>query len=249
MNFYTSIADTYEAIFPLNPEQVNFITAATQASGNLNLLDVGCGTGKLAQALAHQGHRVIGIDLNENMVNRAVTENKHDAVSYFVLNMLELDARFQSQSFDAVICFGNTLVHLPNLASVEKFIESAYKVLKPGGRLLIQIINYDRILNQLIEGLPTIDNAEIEFVRKYEYLEKQYRIDFRTQLTIKASGQIIENSQILLPIKKDELIGIIKKSGFVNITCFGGFNLQVWDESAQPLIVEATKKNLQELGS
>lgn len=241
MNFYTSIAEAYDAIFPVNPEIVNFVATATQASANLAILDVGCGTGKLAQALAQQGHRVTGIDLNQEMVARAVAGNTHESVRYYVQNMLELDARFQPQSFDAVLCFGNTLVHLPNTAAVGEFTRQAFQVLKPGGLLLIQIINYDRILNQQINGLPTIDNAEIEFVRRYEYLKTQHRIDFRTRLTIKASGRVIENSQLLLPLKKEELMEQITVAGFVKLKAYGGFNRQDWSEATQPLVIEAQR--------
>ncbi len=241
MNFYTFIAEAYEAIFPVNPEQVNFVASATQASGNLAILDVGCGTGQLAQALARQGHRVTGIDLNPEMVARAVAGNTHDSVNYYVQNMLELDARFQPQSFDAVLCFGNTLVHLPDIDAVSVFARQAFQVLKPGGRLLLQLINYDRILNRHINGLPTIDNTEIEFVRKYEYLKKQHRIDFRTRLTIKASGKVIENSQLLLPLKKEELMEQISAAGFVKLKAYGGFKRQEWSEDAQPLVLEAER--------
>jgi 2-polyprenyl-3-methyl-5-hydroxy-6-metoxy-1,4-benzoquinol methylase len=243
MNFYTSIAEAYEAIFPLNREQVNFIATATQASGNLDVLDVGCGTGQLAQALAQQGHRVTGIDLNPEMVARAVAGNTSDSVNYYVQNMLELNARFQSQSFDAVLCFGNTLVHLPDEDAVGVFARQAFQVLKPGGRLLLQLINYDRILNRQINGLPTIDNADIEFVRGYEYLKEQHRIDFRTRLTLKASGKVIENSQLLLPLKKDELMTQISAAGFVKLKAYGGFKQQEWSEDTQPLVLEAERAN------
>ncbi|PKP09274.1 MAG: hypothetical protein CVU09_12215 [Bacteroidetes bacterium HGW-Bacteroidetes-4] len=241
MNFYTSIADAYDAIFPLNPEIVNFVATATQVSANLAILDVGCGTGKLAQALAQQGHRVTGIDLNKEMVARAVAGNSYKSACFYEQNMLELDARFQSQSFDALLCFGNTLVHLPDEDAVGVFARQAFQVLKPGGRLFLQIINYDRILNQHINGLPTIDNAEIEFVRKYHYLEAQHRIDFRTRLTFKASGQVIENSQLLLPLKKDELMAQINAAGFVKLKAYGGFKRQAWSEATQPLVLEAER--------
>ncbi|MGE4289305.1 MAG: class I SAM-dependent methyltransferase [Salinivirgaceae bacterium] len=242
MNFYTSIADAYEAIFPLNPEQVDFVTTATQASGNLDVFDVGCGTGQLAQALAERGHRVTGIDLNPEMIARAVARNTYNSVSYYVQNMLELDVRFKPQSFDAVLCFGNTLVHLPDEAAVGEFCSQAFKVLKPGGRLLIQIINYDRILNRHIKGLPTIENDKIEFVREYHYLEAQNRIDFRTRLTLKASGKVIENSQLLLPLRKQELMEQIGQAGFVNPKAYGGFKQQEWSEDTQPLVIDAQKE-------
>lgn len=47
MEFYTSIADFYREIFPLNPAQVKFILSAFRDPENCDLLDVGCGSGDL----------------------------------------------------------------------------------------------------------------------------------------------------------------------------------------------------------
>ena len=48
MNFYQSISDHYDEIFPLNKAQVDFVEKSFDNVDELSLLDIGCGTGNLS---------------------------------------------------------------------------------------------------------------------------------------------------------------------------------------------------------
>lgn len=237
-SFYASIADNYDYIFPFNPVQVEFIKKSIHKTDSKQILEVGCGTGNLTFGLASHFEQVKGVDLDEEMLERAKQKNRFENVSFQKLNMLKLDEKFASNSVDALVCFGNTMVHLSNLQEVESFVLQSKKVIKPGGVLAIQIINYDRILDQTINHLPTIDNDVIEFIRSYEYLKDEHKIDFQTVLTLKRKNERIENSQLLLPIRQLELEKILMKY-FTDIEFFGSFKRDPLGSGSVPLIVTA----------
>lgn len=69
--------------------------------------------------------------------------------------MTKLDNIFATDSLDRVISFGNTIEHLPTKESVETFFKAVHKILKPEGLLIVQIINYDRVIDQDITSLPS----------------------------------------------------------------------------------------------
>jgi glycine/sarcosine N-methyltransferase len=76
METYDPLAAYYEEIFPTERARVDFIDSCVRSkirkrSGKVRLLDIGCATGELAEALTHRGYLVEGIDLNEEMVRRA----------------------------------------------------------------------------------------------------------------------------------------------------------------------------------
>ncbi|MDU7298223.1 MAG: class I SAM-dependent methyltransferase, partial [Finegoldia magna] len=73
--FYDSISDNYEDIFKPNDNQISFLEELAHGK----ILDVACATGKIAKRLQYDGFDVMGIDLEEKFVNKAINENKIDA--------------------------------------------------------------------------------------------------------------------------------------------------------------------------
>jgi SAM-dependent methyltransferase len=242
MTFYTDIAVAYDSIFPPNPQQIQFIGQCFNSKASLKLLDVGCGTGNLSLALTALNHELIGIDLDEAMINRAREKDNEKRTVFEVCNMLTLQQYYPAQSFDGIVCFGNTLVHLPDLKAMSTFFNQARILLKPGGKLLLQIINYDRIIKQSINHLPTIENDDVQFIRNYNYLKERHRIDFETFLSFKNNRQTIKNSQILYPLTRSELNDLLIASGFIDLTFFGSFTRQPWLLDSIPCVVQASVK-------
>jgi 2-polyprenyl-3-methyl-5-hydroxy-6-metoxy-1,4-benzoquinol methylase len=236
--FYASIADNYDFIFPFNPAQVEFIKSQVLNTAKKSILEVGCGTGNLTFGLASQFNQVTGVDLDKAMLALAQEKNSKGNVSFIELNMLHLTKQFEKNSLDAVACFGNTMVHLNNNEEIEQFVIAARTVLKEGSPLMIQIINYDRILDENIQSLDTIDNDHIRFERKYKYHSEQHKIAFETTLQLKKTGDVIENSQNLHPIRKREL-EIILMRYFKDIQFFGNFKEGDLDSNSVALIVSA----------
>lgn len=240
MSFYQQIAPYYHHIFKINQDQVHFIQQKI-IDKSTYLLDVGCGIGTLSFELSHYYTQITGIDLDAEMIQYAINlqDNKLNSLQFYQLSMLELDQKFDKNSFDGIICFGNPLVHLNSLEQVMDFLKQAKSILKPDGKLLIQLVNYDRILSKQIKELPLIENDEILFERKYRYHAKTNRIDFNTLLTVKSTHQQIKNSVVLLPILKSELEQLLKKAGFQNCNFFGNFKGEMYDLDSPALIVEA----------
>lgn len=95
----------------------------------LRILDAGTGTGFLALSLAGMGHDVVGIDLSEGMLSRAIKKAKERGLN-LDLRMGDVESLdFDDKSFDVVVSRWVlwTLIH------PDKAIEEWMRVLKPGG--------------------------------------------------------------------------------------------------------------------
>lgn len=241
MAFYKSISGHYDDIFPLNPMQINFVLKSFDSTSGLKMLDVGCGTGSLSITLAPHFGEVIGIDPDEKMLDLATAKagEIHPNLSFYPYGMLDLEKHVIFNNIDAVLCFGNTLVHLGSEEEIFEFLKQAKAILKPKGKLLIQIINYDRIFNEKIDGLPTIENERIKFIRNYHYTDKN-ALDFETILSIKESDEEIRNTIPLFPILKEDLIRLVQQAGFHDILLHGNFKRDPHLPGSIPLVLEAT---------
>lgn len=238
MEFYESISKYYDRIFPLKRPMVEFVLSNIADNSECRLLDIGCATGHMDGAIASSNINVIGIDLDKEMINYAKKEYNDEDISFSVMNMLDIDKEFDNNSFDVVTCFGNTLVHLVNEEEIYDALKKMKSVLKKDGKILIQILNYQYILDECIKELPLIENEEIKFERFYSEQVRDERLIFETRLTIKKTGEIISNEIYLYPLLKGQLEKSLEKLGFSDIHFYGSFNKELYTYNHLPLVVE-----------
>ena len=244
---YKRMAKYYEEIFPLDQEKVLHLRDLLEAPPK-SVLDLGCATGELAYALAGEGYSVTGLDLDEEMINYAkagrtseIQEGKQGSVSFIVGDMLQLTTTFERNYFDMVLCLGNTLVHLPGMQEIREFLYNAHTVLKPKGFLIIQILNYARILQFKPERLPAIETENILFSRRYEYYPDDERVEFITTLKDKKTGEVFEKGVTLFCLTPAALSQGLEEAGFYLSELQADFSGNTFDENSFSLVAAARK--------
>lgn len=243
--FYTSIAPWYEDIFPPDPALAAWLDRLLPRHGRV--LDVGCATGGLTRSLTARGHRVTGIDLDPALLAQARARTgpgrpTQEPPVFRLGDMTALAKAVPERDFDLVTCVGNTLVHLPSLGAIGGFLRQAHDRLRPGGALVMQIINYDRVLRGRPPGLPPIVNRKIHFDRLYKYDEEPGRIAFHTTLRVKADGTTLHNRVLLFPVTRGDLLDLVREAGFVRPACFADQGKTRWTPSSYPLYLRAFRR-------
>ncbi|MDY0076467.1 MAG: class I SAM-dependent methyltransferase [Bacteroidales bacterium] len=240
--FYTSISNYYSEIFPYNPKQLQFVKSRVGDLGAKQLLDIGCASGELAFQLTAEDAHVIGIDLNADLLDQAIRKRGAASTPVFQLgNMLELENDFKAEQFDTVLCFGNTLVHLESKALVAQMLKGVLQVLMPGGKFLLQILNYDYILGEQLSELPLIETDNIRFLRQYRFDKNSPKIRFYTELYLKKENQTVVNETSLLALKSEELLDLLRDAGFQHIELFSNFKQDAFGGKHIPLVLSAEK--------
>ena len=239
MLFYKKISNYYDKIFPLNKTTEEFLSK--EFSESKKILDLACGDGKYTDVLAGEKRFVSGVDLDRGMLETAKEKYGSNPNAEFLEgNMLELSKIFTKDEFDGIFCIGNSLVHLTSLDLIERFIKETHFILKNNGRFIVQIINYDRILDKNIDFLPAIKNEGVEFIRNYHRKENSRIIDFHTIL--KTPEGDIESHQDLYSIRKDELINLFTLNGFIIENEYSSFGRDNWNEDSLQSIFVFLKK-------
>jgi len=103
----------------------------------ISVLDIGCGNGYFARALARQGARVIGIDISSRMLEHARRQETAEplGIEYRVLDAALLPASFSPRLFD----MATSCLALQDIPNVDRVFRGVYSVLRPGGRFVASI--------------------------------------------------------------------------------------------------------------
>ena len=128
----------FRPLHQINPLRLGWIQSHLALDGK-RVLDVGCGGGILADAMARQQAQVVGIDLATKALKVAqlhAIEAKTAGVEYREISA-EAMAAEQPGSFDAVTCM-EMLEHVPDPASV---VRACHALVKPGGWVFFSTIN------------------------------------------------------------------------------------------------------------
>ena len=245
MGFYEELSRYYDIIFPAAPATVEFIEEA--ANGGKYILDIACGTGNYTIELAKRGYIVDGVDLDNEMINagKKKAEAENLDINFIQGNMKDIKLLFSNKKYDLVYCIGNSLVHLDNENEIRQMINDVADITNDNGTLIIQIINYDRILDFNIDHLPTISRKEagVEFVRNYVHDKSSGKILFNTEIQISNTygAHKYENSVALFPLRKEALVNIVRSAGYKNIEVYGSFSEEEYSVNSFATVLVARK--------
>ena len=130
-----------------------FLEKAFGSLPSRRILDLGCGTGEHARFLAEKGFEVVGVDVSDTMLERA-REGVVPAGVQFLQGDLAHVETVVTGKFGGAICLGNTLVHITSAPVLADLLRGIRKVLLPGAPLIVQILNYERLVQTGQRCLP-----------------------------------------------------------------------------------------------
>jgi SAM-dependent methyltransferase len=145
------------------PERIErewpFLEKILPESGRL--LDLGCGTGEHSRFLASKGFDVTGIDASPAMLAKATDAPLPPSLRFVQGDIADIES-LVTGTFDGAICLGNTLPHLQDDETLARLLAGVRARLHRGAPLLLQVLNYERILNKGIRFLPLNFRGEDE---------------------------------------------------------------------------------------
>lgn len=238
MDFYTTINDYYDQLFPLKMKAVLLFDSLIR--GNGPIIDLATGTGTEAIALATKGHKIIGLDLNEDMINTACEKSGSvtEYTTFSVKDMREIrDLRITNASL--IYCIGNSIVHLNTLSEISQLLKDCYHTLDDGGSLVIQTVNFDRVLSNRINRLPDLTSSDEKIIFERHYIHYQSNITFKGVLH--TGFETTETKTKLLPVTSDQWENLIDISPFENYSIYGDFNGEIFHVNS-PAFVTVLQK-------
>jgi SAM-dependent methyltransferase len=142
--------DFQRAYRPMTPSQVtrevDFMVESYKLPSGSVLLDLACGQGELCIELTRRGYSVVGYDLSVYQLAMA-GDNSQQASQK--INFLQGDMREMAfdNMFDGVLCWDTSFGYFEEDKNLE-VLKRMKQALKPGGRLLLDILNRDFVGQQ-----------------------------------------------------------------------------------------------------
>ncbi len=240
---YQAFAEYYDRIFPVSTAQVSFVKSIIDDVSAHTLLDIGCGTASLLLEVEQSLEQVTGIDLDETMLaiaSRKAAETGSSAALHCA-DMLDIGELFTPESFDVVLCMGNTIAHLNGERELTAFVADLFDIITPGGMFVLQGINYRNITTDNRFEFPPIRQGDLSFTRSYIPIEGGSRLAFITELT--SVGNVLFRGRTPhTPYYAGQLEKLCSAAGFVDLHHYGDFNRSASSSESFPLIVTGRKR-------
>ena len=217
------------------PREMPFLKSTFGTPGDQPLLDIACGTGEHAEAFRKEGYRVVGLDLSAAMLEKA-------RAAYPDGEWVRGDMAAAPLGGKSVLCgaycLGNSLAVLLENDHYHTLFATLRTLLKPGAPLVIQILNYRRILEKNIRHLPlnfrTVEPGhEVLYLRMLDPMdERRLRFEVLTLERRPPDGEsriVHQVSRVMRPLRDDELRALLTQAGFPDVEFKGNYQGEPFD--------------------
>jgi SAM-dependent methyltransferase len=152
--------DAMMAASPLAAFDVQYCAKWFDRPGSL--IDLGCGTGRLAKAFVPRGFGYVGVDLSDEMLKAAIADSMWGDILFIKENLVEL-TNTVSGPFDYAACLFSTLGMVREHHNRMTVLKNVFGLLRAGGRFVLHVHNrYFRAL-----GIRGWRNADITMPQAY----------------------------------------------------------------------------------
>ncbi|MBN1517146.1 methyltransferase domain-containing protein [Candidatus Sumerlaeota bacterium] len=206
----------------LTSREVDLLEQALKPSKDSMILDLCCGQGRHVLELARRGYsRGHGLDRSHYLITRARAINKQEGLN---VTFKEGDARklpFPADTFDCLYIAGNSFGYFESAKDDISVLREVMRVLKPGGRYLIDVSDGDYIRQNFQP-------------RGWEWIDKNYFVCRERSLS--ADGERLISREVISHVNKgvvadqfyaerlytrESLLDLLKRAGFSEIEFHG----------------------------
>jgi ubiquinone/menaquinone biosynthesis C-methylase UbiE len=217
------------------------------------VLECGCGTGRVAIALARIGINVVGIDTNEKMLaiaHKKLAKEPSDVKSRVKLAKADMRSFKLEEQFSLCIIPFSTFLHMLTVNDQEACLSTINQHLLPEGRLIISVFNPDLSRPQDVVRLQRVKQVGNELIMRFF----TQSFDFPNQITfgryiydfVKSDGTV---KRLVVPftiryIFYDEMRQLLARTGYEAENIYGDEKKSPFQPNSPLMVFVARKSKL-----
>jgi glycine/sarcosine N-methyltransferase len=220
----------------------NFITSRMKFAA-----DLGCGSGVDSIALASSGLEVTAFDPAVEMLEVAKENAERERVNVrFHNHPIDSIPEDYDGQFDLAVSLGNTFANIDRERLI-KSLQRCKQILKPQGILLIQVLNYEKILNEKQRIINITEGADKYFIRFYEFIDNEIIFNILTFVKSNPSDHKLI-STLVNPYSQADFDTALKKAGFISFQFYLNLELEEFDkEQSKDITIKAFRNRFIDL--
>ena len=198
-----------------------------------DLLDVPCGYGRHAIPLTRAGFQVTGVDRSPTLLSEATRRAGEDGPQLVEADYRELP--FADESFDAALNLFTSLGFYGDEEDVKALAEIG-RVLRPGGRLVIETMHRDLLIHIYREhNWHLVGQGRI--LLEQRTFDAASGVAQTTQTLIETNGERDSRSYSVRVYTATELVAMLLRAGFAEAKCYGDLDGGPFDTQTRLIIV------------
>ena len=171
--------------------EVDFLLRALRPAPGARILDVPCGYGRHAAALARRGFRVVGVDLSRAMIAEARRRfAERPRLTFVRRDMRRIAYRGE---FDAVVNLYTSFGYFTP-AQNQAVLRRLARALRPGGTLLVD--HRDPVYDATLPRRPWYRAGSTRFILEDRRFDRRTRITESTQLVIAPGPRLVRQRRL-----------------------------------------------------
>lgn len=248
MNLYTNIAEYYD----LEDEEFKnddiefYLSYAGQIENEI--LELGCGTGRVSLFFAEKGYSITSIDLSTEMLEqfrKKVVKRKYLAEKIDIIhgNMCNFNL---NKKFNLVMAPGRAFQAICDKKDVKKALHCIYNHLKPDGLVILDLFNPWSFLNEEYCFEPAVvyrryfEDRQITMKYKCSQIDRDEQLVYSRYMVIDESENIkreLFDDNILRYYYLEEICEILKSCGFNVLETYGWFDRSSVENNREIIVV------------
>lgn len=230
--------------------ELPLLLSLVAGKGKVRVLDLACGSGRHAVALAQKGFKVVGLDSSKSMIEaaRLLAQTERVEVDFLVADMVAAKEVVLGE-FNLVTCIGNSLALLASREMLEKTIVNAHSLLEDGGAFVAQMLNFAEIRRSGFRFFPlkggfTNRGTDVVFTRFFESIEGTEKATLMLTSFLKQDSEWTSHisKQQVLQLDKPILERALRLVGFSQMKFYSSYASQPFQpEESRNIVSVATR--------
>ena len=246
---FDDLTDVYEAMIDW-PKRLGaegpFFRRLFDEARVRRVADVACGTGRHAQMFHSWGLEVEGSDISPNMIERArKTFGEPEGLRWTVRGFDQPPG--PAESFDAVVCVGNSLALAPDRAAAAQALRGLVDAARPGGVVVVHVLNlwkltpgpcvWQKIMSKTLAQGPTL------ILKGVHRCDEEGFVELVVANADTDSAQSVRtHSARFLGLRAADLGEVARERGVGDVAFFGGHQGQPYDADSSPDLIMVARK-------